>query len=303
MLCALESQVLLLNLYMNHKIILILSLLFFIACQKEDPSSLSKQNIKITGAGTTYYTNEDYLRLVELTDTSKIYSINEFKYSMNNIALIVNKYYDRAGAFPTLYNVVTDVAYETLNNMHTEYAEMGKAFMNEFGKHYIRNFHNYLVGKTIEPAWLNYYQRVAENKNTILHLGMSGINAHITYDIPFVLDNIDAVDSFYNDFKVYTDFIASTYPQVALVLKDKYGVQKGDDAFKLFQLGDWIDGMKGTGFTTYTVIDMLRSQSWQRGMDLQKGYKNSTQMDNFCSSDFKIREDILQVADDAKLLY
>lgn len=292
-----------LNLSMNHKLIFILSFILLVACQKEQQALLSQKNIKIIGAGTTFYSDEDYLRLVELTDTSKIYTISEFKYSMNNISQIVTKYKDRAGAFPTLYNVVTNVAYETLNNMHTEYAEMGKAFMNEFGKHYIRNFHSYLLGQPIEKAWLNYYKRVADKKNTILHLGMSGINAHITYDIPFVLDDINAVDSFFYDFKVYTDFIASTYPQVAIELKNQYGVQKADDAFKLFQLGDLIDAVGGEGYTTHMVIDVLRSQSWQRGLDLQKGVKNTQQMNNICFSDFQIRENILQGAEDAKLLY
>ena len=287
---------------MNHKLFLILSFFFVLSCQKQEPL-LSETHIKVFGAGTTYYNNEDFLRLVELTDTSKIYSITEFKYAMNNIAPILIKYKDRAGAFPVLYNVVTNVAYETLNNMHTEYAEMGKAFMNEFGKHYIRNFHSYLLGQPIEPVWLNYFQRAADNKNSILHLGMSGINAHITYDIPFVLDDINAVEDFYADFTVYTDFIASTYPLVSVELEKHYGVQKANEAFKLFQLGDWIDGMNGTGFTTFMVIDMLRSQSWQRGMDLQQTKKNIPQMHNICISDFKIREDILQIADDAKLLY
>ena len=273
------------------------------SCENARQPYLSEQNIKVTGVGTTYYTDEDYLRLVELTDTSKIYTITEFKYSMNNIAPILNKYKDRAGAFPTLYNVVTDVAYETLNNMHTEYAEMGKAFMNEFGKHYIRNFHNYLLGNPIEPAWLNYYKRVADNKNTILHLGMSGINAHITYDIPFVLDNIDAVQEFFPDFEVYTDFIASTYPQVAVELKKQYGVQKADEAFKLFQIGNAIDNINGEGFTTHMVIDILRSQSWQRGIELQKGNKTISQMHMTCITEFNVRENILQTADDAKLLY
>lgn len=288
---------------MNHKLIFILSFVLIAGCQKEKPNHLAIQNIKITGAGTTYYNDDDYLKLVELTDTSKIYTITEFKYSMNNIAQIVTQYKDRAGAFPTLYNVVTNVAYETLNSMHTEYAYMGKDFMNEFGKHYLRNFHSYLLGNPVEPAWLNYYKRVADNKNTILHLAMSGINAHITYDIPFVLDNINAVDSFFTDFKVYTDFIASTYPQVAVEMKKQYNVQHADGAFKFFQLGEWIDGMNGSGYTTHFVIDVLRSQSWQRGLDLQKGNKTLQQMNSICFSDFQLRENILQGMDDAKLLY
>ncbi len=288
---------------MNQKLFLILSFLLVVSCQKQRQPLLSETHIKVFGAGTTYYNNEDFLRLVELTDTSKILSITEFKYSMNSIAPILNKYKDRAGAFPTLYNVVTNVAYETLSNMHTDYAEMGKAFMNEFGKHYIRNFHNYLLGNPIEPAWLNYYKRVAENKNTFLHLGMSGINAHITYDIPFVLDDIDAVQEFYPDFEVYTDFIATTYPQVAIELKKQYGVQQADEAFKLFQIGDIIDGINGEGFTTHMIIDELRSQSWLRGIELQKGNKTLQQMHQNCISDFYQRENILQGADDAKLLY
>ena len=287
---------------MNHKLILLLSVLFLGACQREKQALLSELNIKVKGSGTTFYTDEDYLRLVVLTDTSKIHTITEFKYSMNNIAPIVLKYKDRAGAFPVLYNVVTNVAYETLSNMHTEYADMGKAFMNEFGKHYLRNFHSYLLGQPIEPAWLNYFRHASDNKHTILHLAMSGINAHITYDIPFVLDDINAVDSFYTDFKVYTDFIASTYPQVAVEMNRQYGVQQADEVFKLFQIGDIIDGINGAGYTTHLVIDMLRSQSWQRGLDIEKGNKTIQQMHTICFSDFNLREKILQDVDNAKLL-
>ncbi len=289
---------------MNHKLLFILSiaLLGWTSCKKETESSLALQNIKITGAGTTYYSNEDYLALVELTDTSKIYTITEFKYSMNHIAEIMIKYKDRAGAFPVLYNVVTNVAYETLSNMHTEYAEMGKAFMNEFGKHYIRNFHSYLLGHEIEPAWKNYYQRAAANRNTILHLGMSGINAHITYDIPFVLDDINAVDSFYHDFTVYTDFIAATYPQVAVELNKQYGVQNAGEVFKLFEIGDLIDGMQGTGYTTHMVIDILRSESWKRGLILEEGNLTIQQMHHICYDDFRKRESLIQGFDDAHLL-
>lgn len=287
---------------MNHKLLILCCTLLLLRCSKEPQPSLAQKNIKIIGAGTTFYSDEDYLKLVELTDTSRIYTITEFKYSMNSIAQIVLKYKDRAGAFPVLYNVVTNVAYETLNNMHTPYAYMGKNFMNEFGKHYLRNFHSYLLGDSIEPAWRNYYFRVAQNKNSILHLAMSGINAHITYDIPFVLDNINSVDSFYTDFKIYTDFIASTYAQVGAEMKLEYGVQDADNAFQLFAVGSIIDGINGSGYTTHLVIDMLRSQSWQRGMDLEKGIKTPLQMHTICFSDFQLRENILQAGDEAHLL-
>lgn len=288
---------------MNHKAIIFICCIILASCQKKQSFLLSQKNIKIIGAGTTFYSDEDYLALVELTDTAKIPTIAAFKQSMNNISNIATKYKDRAGAFPCLYNVVTNVAYETLNNMHTPYAEMGKAFMNEFGKHFLRNFHNYLTGQTIEPAWLNYFKRVAENKNTFLHLGMSGINAHITYDIPFVLDDINAEANFFSDFTVYTDFIASAYPQVAIELNKQYGIQQADDVFKLFIIGDILDANNGEGFTTHLVIDLLRTQSWQRGLDLQNGIKSQSQMHSICYSEFVQRENILQAADDAKLLY
>ena len=287
---------------MKHTLLIGISLFFLLACQKEKQALLSQKSINIIGAGTTFYSDDDYLQLVKLTDTSTIPTIAEFKYSMNNIASILLKYKDRAGAFPVLYNVVTNVAFETLSNMHTEYAEMGKAFMNEFGKHYLRNFHSYLLGQPVEPAWLNYFKRVAANKNSILHLGMSGINAHITYDIPFVLDDINAVEPFLDDFTVYTDFIASTYPQVADELNRQYGVQQADEVFKLFFIGDILDAANGEGFTTHLVIDALRTQSWLRGLDLQNGKKNIQQMHSICLSEFNLRENILQSAEEANLL-
>jgi hypothetical protein len=257
----------------------------------------------VAGPGTTYYSDEDYNKLIELTDTSKIYSINELKYSMNNIVVIFNKYHDRAGAFPTLYNVVTNVAYSTLIHSPSAYAEEGRAFMNEFAKHYIRNLHSYLLGQSIEPAWMNYYTRVASNQNSLLHLTLSGINAHITYDIPFVLYNINAEDAFFPDFKEYTDFIAGTYPQAADELELQYGIRNADNVFQMFQLGEWIDGFAGDGFTTHLVIDVLRSESWQRGMDLVHTKRTPDQMHKYCFQSFNEREALLQKMDDQRLLY
>lgn len=278
-------------------------LLLFSACQKQATRSLAQQNIRVVGPGTTFYSDEDYQRLVELSDTSKIPTITELKNNMNEIVSIFNKYHDRAGAFPTLYNVVTRVAYESLINSSSAYAWEGRAFMNEFAKHYIRNLHAYLLGQTIEPAWMNYYIRVAGNQNSFLHLVLSGINAHITYDIPFVLYNIRADDAFFPDFKEYTDFIAGTYPQAAAELKVQYGIQNADNVFHLFDLGNIIDNIGGSGYTTHMIIDILRTESWNRGMDLVHQKRTPEQMHTYCFESFKEREAVLQQSDDQHVLY
>ncbi len=288
---------------MNRKIFLLAALVLLLSsCKKTDAPLLSEQHIIVSGSGTTFYSDEDYLALLELSDTGKIFSITELKHSMNEMVLIFNKYKDRAGAFPTLYNVITNVAYNSLINSTTPHAADGRAFMNEFAKHYIRNFHSYLLGESIEPAWMNYYQRVADNQNSILHLAMSGINAHITYDIPFVLLNIQAQDAFKEEFKDYTDFIAGAYPEAAAEMRLQYDVKNADEAFKLFGIGDFVDGIFGVGFTTHAVVDILRTESWQRGMDLMHGKRTEQQMHNICLQSFKDREGILQAGDDAKLL-
>lgn len=288
---------------MNHKIFLLSAFVVILSsCQKTETALLSEQHIVVSGSGTTFYSDEDYLTLLELSDTTKIYTITELKYSMNEMVLIFNKYKDRAGAFPTLYNVITNVAYNSLINSTTPHAADGRAFMNEFAKHYVRNLHSYLLGEPIEPAWQNYYQRVADNQNSILHLAMSGINAHITYDIPFVLLNIGAQDAFKEEFKDYTDFIAGAYPQAAAEMRLQYDVKKADEAFKLFGIGDFVDGIFGTGFTTHAVVDILRTESWQRGMDLLHEKRTVQQMHTICLQSFKDREGILQAGDEAKLL-
>jgi hypothetical protein len=289
---------------MNQKLtfFLISVVLLFSSCKKDKQLLLSEQNIMVAGSGTTFYSDEDYLRLLELTDTSVIYSITELKYSMNNLVVILNKYHDRAGAFPTLYNVITNVAYTTLINSPSPYATEGRAFMNEFAKHFIRNFNAYLKGNEIEPAWMNYFVRVAQNKNTILHLAMSGINAHITYDIPFVLKNINAQNEFEADFNEYTDFIAGAYPQAAAEMELQYNVQNAEKAFQLFEIGQAIDGVLGDGFTTHMIVDVLRTESWKRGMDLVYSRKTPEQMRGICFQSFKDRENLLQAADEANLL-
>ncbi|MBK9327781.1 MAG: hypothetical protein IPM95_00410 [Sphingobacteriales bacterium] len=288
---------------MKNKIFLFTAFVLLLnSCQKTDTPLLSEQQIVVSGNGTTFYNDEDYLALLELSDTAKIYTITELKHSMNGMVVIFNKYKDRAGSFPTLYNVITNVAYNSLINSTSPYADDGKAFMNEFAKHYVRNLHSYLLGEAIEPAWQNYYQRVADNQNSILHLAMSGINAHITYDIPFVLLDIQAKDEFKLEFKEYTDFIAGAYPEAAAEMRLQYDVKNADEAFKIFGIGDFIDGIFGAGFTTHAVVDILRTESWQRGMDLMHEKRTVQQMHAICLQSFKEREGILQAGDDAKLL-
>lgn len=289
---------------MNHKLLIYLSILLLCTfCTKEKKPSLSEQHIQIVGEGTTFYSDDDYNLLLQLTDTSKIYSIAELKYSMNTLTSILNKYHDRVGAFPTLYNVVTNVAYQTLSTSTSAYAPQGRAFMNEFAKHFVRNLHSYLLGEKIEPAWNNYFTRVADGQNTILHLALSGINAHITYDIPFVLDNIKAQPQFQADFVEYTDFIAATYPDAALELKKQYNVQNAENFFHFYGLGQAIDSLNGAGFTTHFAIDILRTESWNRGMNLVQHRLSEKQTHGICWQSFCDREKLIQVFDDQKMLY
>ncbi|MFN8281619.1 MAG: DUF5995 family protein [Chitinophagales bacterium] len=288
---------------MNHKLLIYLSILLLCTfCTKEKQPSLAEQHLQIVGEGTTFYSDEDYNLLVELTDTSKIYSIAELKYSMNTLTAILNKYHDRAGAFPTLYNVVTNVAYQSLSTSPSAHAAEGRAFMNEFAKHFIRNLHSYLLGETVEPAWNNYFVRVADGKNTILHLVLSGINAHITYDIPFVLNDIKAQPAFKDDFVEYTDFIAGTYPDAAAELTRQFGVQNADEFFHFYALGTVLDSLNNPGFTTHLAIDVLRTESWNRGMNLVQQRLSYKQTHGICWQSFSDREKLIQFFDDQKLL-
>ena len=275
--------------------------LFILSCKKDEV--LSNFAIQIKGPCTTQYSAEDYHRLVELTDTNTVKNISDVKSHMNELTTILLKYKDRVGAFTVLYNAITNDAYNVLSVQVSPHIVESRRFMTEFANHYLRSFHNYLTGKPIEQGWLKYFKDCADCHNTILHLGLTGINVHITYDIPFVLHDMNAQPDFFPEYRQHTDFIAAGYPDAAVDLKNVYGVQNASNVFHIFDFGLALDGILGDGATTHAIIDMLRVESWDKSRALINGTMTIPQMETMLFKSFTERDKLIDDLQDQNLLY
>lgn len=282
-------------------ILMLISVVLLCTCCKKSDDSIELP-VYYLSKQTTIYTEADYQRLLLLTDTQNIQNIAQLQVNMNALTEILQQYKDRLGAFPTVYNEVTKEAFIFLSAYESPEKEMGQQFMLVFAKRYIRNMHAYLLGLPLEKVWQNYFHRSAFTRNTILHLAMSGINAHITYDIPYVLNEINAISGFEDDYKLYTDFIASTYPICAEKLKDIYQVKYAEDAFQLYDLGEEIDDIYGDGFTTNAIIGFLRDESWQNGFQVILHHQDLILMDRKIYNLFLEREAFIHEFDQKNLL-
>jgi hypothetical protein len=221
---------------------------------------------------------------------------------MNELTDIMLKYQDRVGAFTVLYNAITNDAYEALWTQALPHSDESRRFMTEFANHYLRSFHNYLTGKPIEQGWLKYFKDCADCTNTILHLGLTGINVHITYDIPFVLQDMNAQPEFFAEYRAHTDFIAGGYPKAADDLAVVYGVQNAENVFHIFDFGLAMDGLLGEGATTHTVIDVLRVESWQKSRALLNNNMTVPQMETMLFKSFTDRDKLIDALQDQGLL-
>lgn len=273
-----------------------------ISCSKEqaDPSNYA---IRLKGPCMVKYSAADYERLVYLTDTNNVENIADVKAHMNELSGIMLRYRDRAGAFTVIYNAITNDAYDELWTQALPHSDESRRFMTEFANHYLRSFHNYLVGNPIEKPWLKYFTDCANCENTILHLGLTGINVHITYDIPFVLKDMGAQPDFFPEYRAHTDFIAAGYPKAAGDLESVYGVGNADYVFHIFDFGLAMDGLFGDGTTTHAAIDILRVESWQKSRAIITGNMTIPQLEAMLFKSFSDREGLIDAVQDQGLLY
>lgn len=278
-----------------RKLLFVLPLLFLIfACKKEKDIALSDLERAIENPKNKEISDNDIAELLKLSDTTTLESIEDLEYRQFKIGKIFSSYHDKRGTFPTVYKAITELVVVSLNQF--EDGKKAELLALIFGKSYLINLYEHLIDGKVEYHWKKYYQLALNSDISVLRTTLSGINTHLSVDLARAIANSKYQPENRDDYFLYGDILVTSLDTASSYLITNYNF---DPRFALggFQLGNFVDAIFGDGTTTYVGFQLIRSEAWQNGLNLQKEnlYKN-TQLK--LRNDFFSREDILDILDE-----
>lgn len=245
---------------------------------------------------------EDFERLLYLSDTSNTVSDSAVLYILEEITDIFVRNGDDRGLFPAVYHQTTIKAYQSVINEPEVYADLDKVrdLIVAFAKRYLYNLHNHLKGDEVEYHWQAYYI-LTQSKQPKARIAATGVNAHLTVDLPLSLYDIKSYPEFKEDYTRFGGALVLATPFIIGSLQENFDTDLGYLFNGLFA-GPIIDALLGEGFTTELAFNFIREEAFENGSELLiNGKFNLTQQK--IKNIFKLRENALGGLVSGKLLF
>ena len=221
-------------------------------------------------------TIEQYDELLEVSHISTFISFLEAPYRIRRVAEIFADAGDRRGIFSSLYVTTTDESTRSTREGEYENQRLAEELVIGFAKRYLGALHDHLTGvdrDAQEPKWVEYYDLTAQCQNSPLYVLGTGVNTHLTHDLPRTLIEINATDSFEDDFVYFGELLGETTLESSVLIN----AQQGFDPYPFFNgffIGQVIDSIFGYQTTARFIFQYVRSGAFtdfQRLRDNPKG--------------------------------
>lgn len=248
------------------------------------------------------FSSEEFNRLLYLSDTSNTVSDSAVLYILEEITDIFIRNEDNRGLFPAVYHQTTIKAYQSVINEPEVYADLDKVkeLIVAFAKRYLYNLHNHLKGNEVEYHWQQYY-KLTQTKQPRVRIAATGVNAHLTVDLPRSLYDVKCYPEFKDDYTRFGGALILATPFIIESLQENFNTDLGYLFNGLFA-GPIIDALLGEGFTTELAFNFIREEAFENGTDLLiNGKFNLTQQK--IKNIFQLRENTLGGLVSGKLLF
>ena len=224
-------------------------------------SSLQAQNAEPRQHCDGTLSDEHYAELLELSDISDFDSYTDAPRRTRRIAEVFAEAGDRRGIFASMYVTITDESFRSTQVGLYENQKLAEQLVYVFAKRYLGPLHSYLRGKPTEPKWAEYF-RVAQicGSSDLYTLG-TGVNTHLTFDLPLTLQEIGADVEFEEDFMKFGDILVKKTEQSTNLLFGQQGVE-AFGFFNGFAIGTAVDSVLGEQFTARLIFQQVRGNAW-----------------------------------------
>jgi hypothetical protein len=230
-------------------------------------------------------TQELYQELLKESDISTFSNYQESAPRAKRIAEIFAQARDRRGIFASMYVEITNESVGS--TLRGEYKDNKKSaeLVKRFAERYFEPLHAYLRNGAenasgvqssqykekypIADEWRTYYQLAENCKASDLRILGTGVNNHMTLDLPKALSEIQAPQSFKDDFMKFGNILIKKKRESTNLLIEQQNVYAAA-FFDLFFVGEIIDGFASDGTAAIWGFQLIRGEAWYNGSVLQE---------------------------------
>ncbi len=231
-------------------------------------------------------TQEQYIELLNLTDNSTFKDYKEAAPRAERIAEIFGAAKDRRGIFASMYVAITNESVGSTSR--GEYKDNVRAakLVKRFAERYFEPLHGYLWNGSNENQikngdskkekveinweWKDYYELAEKCNSSDLNILGTGVNNHMTMDLPYALAEIEAPKEFEDDFLKFGEILIQKKRESTNLLVKQQNVYAAE-FFDLFVMGKVLDNFLPKGTAATLGFRLIRGEAWQNGQSLQIG--------------------------------
>jgi len=218
-----------------------------------------------------------YKELLSLSDISTFKDYRDAAPRAEKIAQLFNEagpdpksgLGDRRGIFASMYVEITKESVGSSSRGEYQNNEMAGKLVKRFAERYFDSLHSYLLGRPVVDEWQAYYQLAEKCDTSDLRILGSGVNTHMTFDLPYALAEINSADDFENDFIKFGEILIKKKRPSTDLLKAQQNVYAAS-FFDLFIFGRAIDGLMNPGQAATIGFQLIRKEAWFNSRGLLK---------------------------------
>jgi hypothetical protein len=224
-------------------------------------------------------TQSQYEELLDLSDVKTFTDFRDAARRSERIAEVFAEAKDRRGVFASMYVEITKESVGS--SVRGEYSDNVKAgeLVKRFADRYFEPLHGYLLNGAEGDAsarkkhpvnweWQKYYDMAEDCSTSDLRLLGTGVNNHMTMDLPYALSEIEAPESFEDDFMKFGNILILKKRESTDLLETQQNVYAAA-FFDLFFVGKVIDGLFPNGTAATWGFQLIRAEAWSNGRSLQ----------------------------------
>jgi hypothetical protein len=208
-----------------------------------------------------------YQELLRLTDNGTFLSYELAAPRSRRIAEIFAEAKDRRGIFASMYVEITDESVGSSSRGEYQDVARSKALVYRFAQRYFGPLHDYLLDKPLIKEWDAYYKLAEDCGSSDLRVLGTGVNTHMTFDLPYTLWEIGAPPSFEADFVKFGEILIERKQASTDLLRKQQNVYAAE-FFDGYWLGTTVNQAFGEGLSAKIGFRAIRAEAWHNGQVL-----------------------------------
>ncbi|MAA80651.1 MAG: hypothetical protein CL916_15450 [Deltaproteobacteria bacterium] len=222
----------------------------------------------IPTCGDRALTAEEYIDILEYSDSSSIQSIEDLETRITDIRDIFVDAKDHRGLFAVFYAPITQRGVAAVQSGQFAHSFWSQELMIDFAARYLDNLREHLLDGNVSNAWERYYDLTADCSASPTRVAAVGVNTHLLVDLPKSLASISSDASQQQDYENFGLVLVDAAPVLTQDLDNAYGTNSGP-FFNGYFLGDWVDAAWGQSTMTTFAFQTIRNKAWTNGQWLQ----------------------------------